>query len=136
MFQALQEIELLSHQNMHLIRAMAATLDLNPRYKLSSDFSFRDEPSETNASLVAAVGGTHYLSGKGANAYETPESYSRHGIFLFPTDAAEFLDSQLRPFQASHRAGLSMVDLWMHLGTAWMKETVEIWKKEIRKSLS
>jgi len=136
MFQSLHECKVLSHLNIYLIQEIAAALDLHPGFKMSSDYSFRSAPSETNASLVAAVGGTHYLSGKGANAYETPESYSRHGIFLFPTDAAEFLDRQLRPFQASHRAGLSMVDLWMHLGTAWMKETVEIWKKEIRKSLS
>ena len=135
MFLPLQELELLAQVNMHLIRAVDSAFELSPQYEISSQFAFRAAPSETNAALVKALQGTHYLSGKGAEAYEKPESYARHGILHVGTDASAFLQRQLQPYETSNRAGCSVVDLWMHMGTDWMKETIQIWRDQVSKNL-
>jgi hypothetical protein len=126
----------LADVNICLIQALAREFGINIVTGRSAEFQYTGHPSEVNAALVLQFGGTHYLSGKGAEAYETPESYQLHGITQLPCDMHAFLTQYWQDTGKSGDPGLSVVDAWMKWGTDWIKGAITAWKQQRLRSLS
>ena len=66
-----------------LIESIKGVLGLNCRTLLSSDLGLpQGDPSERLAAQCLAVGGTTYLSGRGARSYNDPAVFERRGVEL------------------------------------------------------
>ncbi len=126
----------LAELNVHIIDAFCQQFDIHLPIRLSSAENVSGPPSDVNALLVKRSGGTHYLSGKGAEAYDRPEVYHNMGICRLQSDAFHFLSERLPEETETQRIGLSVIDLWMRYGADWVKQLILDWRTHVRENLS
>ncbi len=83
----------LSVLNQHLIKAIARYLDITPRFVMGSSLDVDGHKSDININIIHAVGGDMYISGTGANKYQSVEEYLEEGLSFEIADIATFLKS-------------------------------------------
>jgi WbqC-like protein family len=100
--------------NVALIRHLADGLGIAAsKLRLQSELAAAGRKSELMASLTRAVGGTVYLSGRGAAAYNDAEVYSAQGVELRYQDFSHPRYDQGAP---DFVPGLSALDALARLG--------------------
>lgn len=69
--------------NITLNEFIAAQFGIKPQFVLSSDLAIETKREEKVIDLILAVGGTRYISGNGARAYQTEEHFTDRGVELW-----------------------------------------------------
>lgn len=104
----------LATYNEDAIRAIARLLGLDvTRFVHSSAIGSTARATERLVELVQAVGGSCYLSGRGAGAYQKDECFEQAGIKV------TYTDYEVRPYPqraAEFVPGLSVIDALMNTG--------------------
>src|SRR5699024_1375620 len=72
----------LAELNLRLIKYISETLGISAKIVLASDFAVNSSGDQRLVELVSAVGGSTYLSGKGGDTYQLPETFENSGIGL------------------------------------------------------
>jgi len=105
----------LSLFNGYLTRQLCQSLGNKTRILYASELTNRafSSPSERIAWLTAHVGGTRYLSGAGAKAYNDPEVFAHYGIELAYN---EFCHRPYPQQTQTFLSGLSIVDALFNIG--------------------
>ncbi len=106
----------LSELNLRLIKFIAATLGVSTDISLASDFSVSSTGDQRLVELVSRVGGSAYLSGKGGDNYQLPQTFEQAGIDLLYTG----FDSPAydQPGVTEFVPGLSALDALFNVGPA------------------
>ena len=109
--------------NTDLIKLISEWLGIGSRIVKSSDFGVEKTSDDRLIRLVQAVGGTHYLSGKGGENYQDPEKFFAAGVGLLysgfqstphvQTGGQEFVP------------GLSVVDALFNIGADGIRSIFE-----------
>ncbi len=68
--------------NISVNEYIARKFGLKPKFLLSSDFNIQTAKEEKVIDLTLAVGGSEYISGNGAKAYQVDEHFKQRGIKL------------------------------------------------------
>ena len=105
--------ERLADFNISLIKAVADYLGLAPAWIRSSEISASGTGQERIISLVTSLGARTYLSGSGAEAYQTPQAFEQSGIELLVRRYEPVSYEQSQP---GFLPGLSVLDALFHLG--------------------
>jgi GNAT superfamily N-acetyltransferase len=105
--------EWLADFNISLISAVADHLGLAPAWIRSSEISARGTGQERIISLVTSLGGRAYLSGPGAEAYQTAEAFEQAGVDLIVKRYEPVPYAQSQP---GFVPGLSVLDALFHCG--------------------
>ncbi|WGM40047.1 WbqC family protein [Caulobacter sp. NIBR1757] len=95
--------------NMGFLRAVADLLDIRTPFRFSSEFAVSAISDERLAHIGSQLAAEAYISGAGADAYQTKETYARSGIRL------EIMDVRLAPDPIPN-IGLSIIDPLMTMG--------------------
>lgn len=130
------ELSGLSEWNIFLIKQICRELDIQVTFFCSSAANVSGSPSAVNAALVQWVGGSHYISGKGSEKYESVSEFDNIGVKRLASNALSFLNARLNLESQDAHIGWSVIDLWMRYGTEWMKHLIVDWKNELRQNLS
>lgn len=106
--------DLLAEFNIGLIQAIVDYLGLQTKCRLASALPSQGTSEDRLVSLVRAVEGDRYLSGPGATAYQSPETFARAGIEL---QVREYVP-RAYPQRATAEfiGGLSILDALFHCG--------------------
>lgn len=109
------DTERLSIFNGTLIQHICSSLNMSTRivYASALDIGEISSPSERIARITSRLGGTLYLSGAGAKAYNDVATFARHGIELV------YNDFEVKPYpqrSQEFRGGLSIVDSLFNVG--------------------
>jgi hypothetical protein len=105
----------LSQVNRRLISAILDYLDLERGTYLSSSFGIQGTSDDRLIELIHAVGGTHYVSGRGGMNYQDPGKFKAAGIELEVCEYSPIpYDAPRYPFVP----GLSIVDALFIQGKA------------------
>lgn len=109
------EADHLSLFNGTVIKDICASLNISTRIVYASQFNMApfSSPSERIADITSSLGGTTYLSGSGAAAYNDPATFARYGIEL------AYNDFVVKPYpqrSQKFRGGLSIVDSLFNVG--------------------
>ncbi|MCD4653224.1 WbqC family protein [bacterium] len=113
--------ENLSRFSMLINEEIRRMLEINTPIVLASDLAFTEGATERLVTLVNAVKGKTYLSGKGGKKYLEEEHFVKAGLKL------EYQDFSLRPYpqiQSFFVPNLSTLDLLFNLGqnaAAWLR---------------
>ena len=119
----LDPTERLAELNENGIRALADALAVRPAIVRASSIDVDGSSSELLAQLVAAAGGTVYLSGAGAEAYLVDEPFARLGIRV---EVQRFVEPDHPQGTPEPVRGLSVVDGMMHIGIERMAEQLRV----------
>ena len=103
----------LSEFNQELVIEIARYLGIQCRFLRSSQLQVTGTSDERLISLVQAVGGTRYLSGKGGDNYQNPEKFRMAGIDL---EVRAYSPVPYRQFHGHSILGLSILDAIFNLG--------------------
>lgn len=106
-------ISRLSDLNVHLVRALAADLALKPRFIRASELSVKGASTDLLVDIVKNVGGTGYLRGTGASAYQEDEKFVAVGITPFQL---AFEPQAYKQIGEGFVAGLSVLDALFNCG--------------------
>jgi hypothetical protein len=113
----------LANFNEHGVRAVAEELRLERAEMVrSSTLDVEGTGSDLLAEITRIVGGTVYLSGGGAEAYQHEESYRRRGVELRFQNFEQPRYPQMRD---DFVPGLSVVDALMYCGTEGVRLQLE-----------
>jgi hypothetical protein len=105
--------------NVALIRHLADALGIPwAKVRLQSELSAAGKKSTLMASLTRAVGGTVYLSGRGAATYNDPEAYAAQGVEL---RYQNFVHPRYDQGAQDFIGGLSALDMLVRLGPQAME---------------
>jgi hypothetical protein len=102
-------------RNMEFITRVCTALGITPTQIRSRSVDCEGQKGELVSSLVAAVGGTVYVSGDGGRAYQDPESFRRRNVRLAYN---HFVPEPYARFQGVWEPGLSVIDALMNIGFA------------------
>lgn len=80
------EFPSVAHLNIQLNEYIAGQFGIKPKFVLASDLNIQTSREEKVIDLTLAVGGTKYISGNGARAYQTESHFIDRGVEL------EYLD--------------------------------------------
>jgi len=80
--------------NQSIIGYLSNYLNVRPRIEQSSNLGITGHKADVNISIMKAVGEQQYISGKGADKYQTRDQYQAAGIDLYYADIASFLKSE------------------------------------------
>lgn len=105
--------EYLATFNLRLLRAVVALLDIDTRLVQASELGRPGHGSQHLADLVAAVGGTAYLSGPSGKKYLDESLFTRMGI---PIYYGAYMTRPYPQRQPSFVPGLSILDALCHIG--------------------
>lgn len=102
--------------NLHALRALCSAFELTTPLLPSSGFPVDVASTDRLIALTKAVGGNVYLCGGGADGYQQDDAFRAAGVTLryqgfTPAPYAQGATSQFV-------AGLSVIDMLMHLGVA------------------
>ena len=106
----------LAAANRHIVEALAASIDLKPRFLISSALptaGFTGDERLAQIMRAVAPDGGIYLSGKGGSGYQSPETFSIAGYELL---YAEFQHPEYARGGEPFMAGLSVLDALFHVG--------------------
>jgi len=79
--------------NKSIIGYLSNYLNVRPRIELSSNLDSAGHKADVNINIMKALGESDYISGTGADNYQTQEQYAAAGISLSYADIATFLHS-------------------------------------------
>ena len=110
-----REWPLLGDLNIAVTEWMFEKLGLNCRRVRASELNVTGAKEDLVIELCLAVGGTEYLSGSGARAYQHPENFERRGLAL------RYHQYQNQPYTQCHASqpfapDLSALDLLLNAG--------------------
>ena len=101
--------------NIRMIQAIAAILELEAAFVLSSELAVPGTGDDRLIALVRGLGGDTYLSGKGGANYQDPEKFAGAGIEL---RVNIYQPPEYPQIQGAFVGGLSILDALFHLGPA------------------
>lgn len=108
--------------NLRLLRAVAALLGIETRLVLASQLGRPGYGSQHLADLVAAVGGTAYLSGPSGKKYLDESLFTRMGI---PIYYGAYMTRPYPQRQPPFVPGLSILDALCHIGPEETRRLLE-----------
>lgn len=111
------DIEMMSSFNGRLIKTICDSLNIQTKivYASEIDIPAASSPSERIALITRKLGGTCYVSGAGAKAYNDTATFERHGVKL----TYDTFSMQRYPQRNSEfNGGLSIVDALFMVGFA------------------
>ncbi|WP_169716179.1 WbqC family protein [Ureibacillus manganicus] len=110
----LQKWDLLAPFNITLIKHICSLLSISTDIFVESDFGIDFGSNNTrNVNIVSHLGGTIYVSGTGAKAYNQPNEYTNNGIELIYQDFKHpFYSQRYGDFESN----LSIIDLLFNCG--------------------
>ncbi|NBK97808.1 MAG: hypothetical protein EOM50_07280 [Erysipelotrichia bacterium] len=90
----LSEYPNLSEMNIVINQFICKSFGINPKFVRSSDLNIDSAKEDRVIDICLALGGTTYISGNGARAYQVDEHYENKGIYLKYTDYKPFTYNQ------------------------------------------
>lgn len=82
--------------NIAINEFIAGKFGIKPKFVRSSELGFNTKREEKVIDLTMAVGGTRYISGNGARAYQTEEHFTDRGVELWYLDYKPIAYPQIR----------------------------------------
>jgi hypothetical protein len=105
--------DLLAEFNIELIRAIAAYLDLSPRWERSSELRPEGVADDRLISITRLVDGDTYVSGSGGQNYQSADKFRAAGLAL---EVHEYRPVPYRQFDDDFTPGLTVLDALFHVG--------------------
>lgn len=84
----------LSEMNIVINQFICQGLGINPKFVRSSELNITSAKEDRVIDICLALGGTTYISGNGAKAYQVDEHFENKGIHLKYTDYKPFVYNQ------------------------------------------
>ncbi len=109
------DVLMLADMNIALITDIARVLGLNPTFVRASDLPLTASKSQLVAQICQHLGGSHYYSAAGAQAYLAEDLFPGIGVTLEYQTWAHPVYQQTGPGFVSH---LSVMDALMNLGAS------------------
>lgn len=100
-FPELKEVYMIDYHNVAALNIaineyIADKFGVKPKFVLSSDLNLDTKREEKVIDLTLAVGGTRYISGNGARAYQTESHFADRGVELSYLDYKPIIYPQIR----------------------------------------
>lgn len=111
----------LASTNSRLIISAAKALGLETKFVSSSTIETDLKKGDRIADICRVLGASHYLSGRGAQAYQSEEQFQEHGIELIYTDFEKTPYPQL---WGDFCGGLSVIDALCNIGVAETRKLI------------
>lgn len=92
----LSQFKSVAELNITLNEFIATKFGIKPKFILASDFGLTTLREEKVIDLTLAVGGTKYISGNGAKAYQTESHFTDRGVELWYLDYKPIEYPQIR----------------------------------------
>lgn len=131
LFLKLVAVENLGEFNIIIIREICNWLEIKANFHKSSMLSASGQKGEYNINICSYFAASAYFSGKGANAYQSYESYLDINCDLIYLDMYKFLEQH--PYtqeQGDFINGLSVIDALMNIGAEGILSIFEQYKSE------
>ena len=99
--------------NMAIIKMTCNRMGFKTRFVLASDLSIESKKEEKVLDICETLGATEYLSGHGAEVYQSEDSFNQRGIQLTYTD---FEDQPYNQLWGEYISNLSILDYLFNCG--------------------
>ncbi len=130
LFQSFKDVESLVDVNINSIKGVMEILSIDKDTVLSSKLKVKGVKSEYNINLIKHFQGTVYLSGTGAQGYQTEADFTKSGIKLIYQEIFNFIEEN--PYyqvQGEFINGLSVLDALFNIGADGIIEILENYQK-------
>lgn len=108
--------------NIFFINKLKELLSITTNCVFSSELPVSGKATTYNIYITKYLYGTHYLSGKGGNAYQDKNLFDQHEIVLLIQDSMYHIQQNPYPqFSDSKEKGLSVLDPLMNIGVDGVK---------------
>ncbi len=100
--------------NIKIISYIARQLDIYRDVRQSSSYKIEEKKDQHNLQLVKQLGGTVYLSGTGAKAYQDEDVYKKSAIQLVYINSLSYLENHKK--HAEFKPSFSILDALFNIG--------------------
>jgi hypothetical protein len=128
LYAATKDVNDLSTFNIYCIESLYKLINISVSTYRSSSLPVSGKADQYNANIVSYLGGQTYISGVGANNYQSESVYKKSGIELKMLDSLSILkkdEASNSEWQERH----SIIEAIMYLGIDGVRELIEDFKK-------